>query len=156
MLLFILFQREMARTNISFCPLTNLTFCHCSSKYNLFFFDLTYLCLVPVNQGTVIQMLGLLWRPCNKYLWWQTLWFNCFWSEMDCMSAQSCLTLWGLWTVACWAPLCVELSQEEYWSGLSFPPPWNLSHSGIKLASPEAPAMAGRFFTEPLGKLGNK
>ena len=40
MLLFILFQKETARTNISFSPLTNLTFCHCSSKYNLFFFDI--------------------------------------------------------------------------------------------------------------------
>ena len=62
----------------------------------------------------------------------------------------------ALWTVACQAPLFMELSQKEYWSGLSFPPAWNLSHSGIKLAAPESPAMAGKFFTEPLGKLRNR
>ena len=39
-------------------------------------------------------------------------------------------------------PLC-----QEYWSGLPFPPPGHLPHSGIKL---KAPALAGRFFiTEP-------
>ena len=48
------------------------------------------------------------------------------------------------WTVAHQAPLSMGLSQQEYWSGLSFPPPQDLSNPGIK---PEAPALAGRFFT---------
>ena len=45
------------------------------------------------------------------------------------------------------------LSQQEYWSGLPFPPPRDLSDPGIKPTSPEAPVLAGGFFTtEPLGK----
>ena len=30
---------------------------------------------------------------------------------------QSCLTLWNPWTVACQAPLSMEFSKQEYWSG---------------------------------------
>ena len=40
--------------------------------------------------------------------------------------------------------------RQEYWSGLPFPSPGDLSHPGIK---PTSPALAGRFFTtEPPGK----
>ena len=39
-----------------------------------------------------------------------------------------------------------------HWSGLSFPPPRDISHPGIKPASLEAPALARGFFTtEPTG-----
>ena len=31
-------------------------------------------------------------------------------------------------------------SRQEYWSGLPFPPPGDLPHSGIELASPVSPA----------------
>ena len=31
--------------------------------------------------------------------------------------AQSCLTLWNPWTVARQAPMCVEVSRQEYWRG---------------------------------------
>ena len=44
------------------------------------------------------------------------------------------------------------LSKQEYWSGLPFPPPRALSDPGIKPTSPEAPALAGGFFTT--GSLG--
>ena len=50
------------------------------------------------------------------------------------------------WTVACQAPLFMGLSQQEYWSGLSFPSPGDLPNLGIEPASPVAPALAGRFF----------
>ena len=36
---------------------------------------------------------------------------------------------------------------QEYWSGLSCPPPGDLPDSGIKPASLTSPALAGRFFT---------
>ena len=32
-----------------------------------------------------------------------------------------------LWTTACHVPLSMGLSQQEYWSGLPFPPPGDLS-----------------------------
>ena len=33
-------------------------------------------------------------------------------------------------TVACQAPLSMELSRQEYWSGLPFPPPGELPNQG--------------------------
>ena len=51
------------------------------------------------------------------------------------------------WTVAHQAPLSMGFSRQGYWSGLPFPPPGNLPHAGIKPASLESPALAGRFFT---------
>ena len=52
-----------------------------------------------------------------------------------------------LWTVARQAPLSMGFSRQEYWSGLSCPPPGDLSDPGIKLTSLKSPALAGRFFT---------
>ena len=51
------------------------------------------------------------------------------------------------WTVACQAPLSMEFSSQEYWSGLPCPSPGDLPNSGIELASLMSPALAGRFFT---------
>ena len=57
------------------------------------------------------------------------------------------------WTVARQAPLSMGLSQQEYWSGLPFRSPGDLSDPGIKLMSPGSPALVGGFFTtEPSGK----
>ena len=51
-------------------------------------------------------------------------------------------------TVAPQAPLSMGLSRQEYWSGgLPFPPSGDLPDPEIKLASPAASALAGRFFT---------
>jgi len=36
------------------------------------------------------------------------------------------------WTVACQVPLFMELSRQEYWSGLLFPSPGDLPKPGIK------------------------
>ena len=52
--------------------------------------------------------------------------------------------------------LSVELSKQEYWSGLPFPAPGDLPDQGIIPLSPVAPALAGGFFTtEPPGKPRN-
>ena len=40
------------------------------------------------------------------------------------------------WTVAYQAPLSMEFSKQEYWSGLPFPSPWDLPDPGIKPGSP--------------------
>ena len=47
------------------------------------------------------------------------------------------------WTVAHQAPPSMGYSRQDYWSGLSFPPPGYLPNPGIKLPSP---ALAGGFF----------
>ena len=52
-----------------------------------------------------------------------------------------------LWTVAFQAPLSMEFSRQEYWSGLPFPSPEDLPDPRIKPASLTSPALAGRFFT---------
>ena len=49
-----------------------------------------------------------------------------------------------LWTAAHWVPLSMEFSKQEYWSGLSSPPPEDLSDPGIK---PAPPALVGGYFT---------
>ena len=40
------------------------------------------------------------------------------------------------WTVACQAPLSMEFSRQEYWSGLPFPSPRDLPDPGIEPRSP--------------------
>ena len=55
------------------------------------------------------------------------------------------------WTVAYQAPQSMEFSRQEYWSGLSFSPPWDLPDPGIKPRSPALQADALPF--EPPGKL---
>ena len=52
-----------------------------------------------------------------------------------------------LWTLAQQAPLSVEFSRQEYWSGLPFPPSGDLPKPVIEPRSLVSPALqAGRFF----------
>ena len=46
-----------------------------------------------------------------------------------------------LWTVAWQAPLSMQFPKQEYWSGLSFPPPGDLPNPGIELTSLASPAL---------------
>ena len=39
----------------------------------------------------------------------------------------------------------MEISREEYWSGLPCPPPGDLSDPGIESLSLTTPVLAGRF-----------
>jgi len=56
-----------------------------------------------------------------------------------CMCVLSCFShVWHFvtpWKVACWAPLSMGFSEQEYWSGLPYPSPGDLPDSGIKLRS---------------------
>ena len=55
------------------------------------------------------------------------------------------------WTVTCQAPLSVGFSRQEYWNGLSFLSPGDLSDPGI---TPESPALqVDSLPSEPPGKL---
>ena len=49
------------------------------------------------------------------------------------------------WTVALQAPLSMEFSRQEYWSGSPFPPPGDLLDLGTEPVSLTS-ALAGRFF----------
>ena len=55
------------------------------------------------------------------------------------------------WTVACQAPLSMGFPRGEYWSGLPFPSPEDLSNPGIELASLALPG--GFLTTESPAKL---
>ena len=51
------------------------------------------------------------------------------------------------------APLSVEFSRQEYWSGLPCPPPGDLPNPGIKPVSLASLALqADSLYTEPPGK----
>ena len=54
------------------------------------------------------------------------------------------------WTGACQAPLSVEFSRQEYWSGWPFPFPGDLPDPGIKPVSPAL--QADSLPSEPPGK----
>ena len=51
------------------------------------------------------------------------------------LAARSCLFATP-WTVASQAPLFMEFSMQEYWSGLPFPSPGDLLNPGIEPRSP--------------------
>ena len=64
--------------------------------------------------------------------------------------AKSCPILVTPWTIACQGPLSTGFSRQEYWSGLPFPSPGDLSDPGIK---PRSPALrADSLQTELPGK----
>ena len=51
------------------------------------------------------------------------------------------------WTVALQAPLSLEISRQEYWSGLPFPFPEDLPTLRIESVSHKSLALMGGFFT---------
>ena len=51
------------------------------------------------------------------------------------------------WTVVHQAPLSMEFSRQNYWSGLPCPSPGDLPNPGIELTSLTSPSLAGGFFT---------
>ena len=70
-------------------------------------------------------------------------WSECSISALCSVISNSATPL----TVACQAPLSMGFSRKEYWSGLPFPPPGDLSHPQTECMSP---ALAGIFFTTEL------
>ena len=68
--------------------------------------------------------------------------------------SKLCLTLETPWPVARQAPLSMEFSRQEFWSGLPFPSPGDLPDPGVK---PASAALAGDFFmVEPPGEPHNE
>ena len=67
------------------------------------------------------------------------------------MKSLSCVRLFVTpWTIAYQAPLSMGFSRQEYWSGLPFPSPGDLSDPGIE---PRFPALeADALTSEPPGK----
>ena len=51
------------------------------------------------------------------------------------------------WTMARQAPLAIEFSRQEYWSGVPFPTPGDLPDPRIEPTSLASPTLAGGYFT---------
>ena len=67
------------------------------------------------------------------------------------MKSLNCVRLFGTpWTVAYQAPLSMEFSRQEYWSGLPFPSPGDLPNPGIEPGSPAL--QVDTLPSEPPGK----
>ena len=79
-------------------------------------------------------------------MWFQSLdWEDTLEEEIE---IHSSILAWRTpWTVAREAPLPVEFSRQEYWSGLLFPLPEDLPNPATEPVSLESPVLAGRFFT---------
>ena len=62
-----------------------------------------------------------------------------------CVCAMlSCVRLFGTtWTIACQAPLSMEFSRQEQWSGLPFPTPGDLPNPGSEPMPFVSPVLAG-------------
>ena len=57
------------------------------------------------------------------------------------------------WTAGLQAPLSLEFSRQEYWSGLPFPSPGYLPNPGSESSFPVSPALkVDSLPTEPMGK----
>ena len=68
---------------------------------------------------------------------------------LTCMCApclSHILVFATLWTVAHQAPLSMEFSRQDYWSGLPCPPPGDLPHPGTEPMSFMSPAFSGSLF----------
>ena len=74
---------------------------------------------------------------------------SCFWNAHDyhCVRHSVMSDSVTLWTVALQAPLFMEFSRQEYWSGLPF---WDLPNPGVKPGSPTL--QADSLPSEPPGK----
>ena len=72
---------------------------------------------------------------------------SCLYCMSDCVCVLSCIKLFAtLWAIVHQAPLPMEFSRQEYWSGPPFPTPGDLPDPGIKPTILELPALVGRFF----------
>ena len=63
------------------------------------------------------------------------------------LGTQSCLTLATPWTIAHQAPLSMEFSRQESWSGLPFPSLGDLPDPGIERGSPALQSDSTIWFT---------
>ena len=80
---------------------------------------------------------------CSSWLWPVSVSYG---YEYACV--LGCIWLFATpWTVARQAPLSIEFSRQECWSGLPSPSPEDLPNPGIELVSLTSPALAGGFFT---------
>ena len=92
-------------------------------------------------------------RHFNKQSWnnwilaWKTMCIDHYLTLCVLSHFSSVCLFVTLWAVAWQPPLSMGFSRQEYWSGVSCPPPGDLPHPGTESVSLRSSALAGRFFT---------
>ena len=148
--------------NITICT-SKPWFTHLANTANAFFKDKAQ-CWKTWAKQEVIPL--LLWKVYNLAGWFKSEDFKI--RGVSCLkinsriafSSSSCnkhafmlshVRLFATpWTVAHQAPLSMEFSRREYWSGWPFPSPGDLPDPGIENRSPEL--QADSLLSEPPGK----
>ena len=71
---------------------------------------------------------------------------------MECYLLSHVRLFENPWTIASQAPLSMEFSRQEYWSGLPFPSPEDLPDTGIKPGSPvsQADSLPSELLENPI------
>ena len=69
-------------------------------------------------------------------------WHSSYYEQVKVIAAQSLSNSATSWTIASQAPLSMEFSRQEYWSGLPHPSPGDLPDPGIKPGSPTLHAVS--------------
>ena len=84
---------------------------------------------------------------------WNLVFFLCLICGCMCSQLRRVQLFAIPWTVACQALLSEGFFRQEYWRGLSFPPPGAFLNPGTEPMSSVSSALAGgSFTTEPPGK----
>ena len=97
--------------------------------------------------NTLISDSQPLWLWKNKFLWFKppSSWYFVMAAlENKCVCDHLMSRVWLFvtpWTVSHQAPLSMEFSRQEYWSGLPFPIPGDLPNPKIEPTSPVSPAL---------------
>ena len=107
--------------------------------------SVTALFVYPVRRGQAPTLNSYKSITCTFYFIIQTMYIYHIYTPLAACMLSHVQLFANPWTVA--HPLFMELSRQECWSGLPFPPPGNLPDPGIKPMSPVSPALAGRFLS---------
>ena len=116
----------------------------------LFFFLLAYCQYLPWLSSTVWTLLKKTTQanklPDQSYISKEGKLMLSYKGESACSWSvtQLCWLFVTPQIAACQAPLSMEFSRQEYWSGWPFPSPGDVLNPGIESVSP---ALAGGFFT---------
>ena len=99
--------------------------CRYSSIYYYWLYNITlYRCNDLCNHFLIVEL----------FIYFQLLLLNIYWCN-KCIYAQSLshVRLFATPWIASQSPLSMEFSRQEFWSGLPFPPPGDLSDPGMDL-----------------------
>ena len=95
------------------------------------------------HKGSPFKVIGIILRHIANYMS-----MVCVWGGAASMCMLSHFQLFATpWTIVLQAPLSMEFSSQEYWSGLPFHPLGDLPDVGIEPVSLVSPVLARRFFT---------